>query len=194
MVRETKLYDTLGVKPTSTTNEITKAYRKLAKHLHPDKPTGDGVKFRKIQSAHEILIDDEKRKVYDNHGQKGLDDGPRMQQSGFTGFPGFPGQRRRAPTKAPPVTFELTTTLKQMYTGCTRKLNVKYKKLCTPCNGHGGSGNKSGCPDCRGVGVRVPNAGTWPGYDATGTSFMHPLSKGPDPFSPTRPVVQVVLA
>ncbi len=65
---EKDYYKTLGVEPSSTAKEITKAYRKLARDLHPDKNPGDPVaeeKFKEVASAYDVLGDDAKRKEYD---------------------------------------------------------------------------------------------------------------------------------
>jgi curved DNA-binding protein len=64
-------YKVLGVSPTATTDEIKKAYRKLAVKYHPDKTRGDkaaGVKFVEINDANQVLGDPEKRKKYDQFG------------------------------------------------------------------------------------------------------------------------------
>ena len=61
-------YKTLGVSQSATAKEITKAYRKLARDLHPDKNPGDPVaeeKFKEVASAYDVLGDDAKRKEYD---------------------------------------------------------------------------------------------------------------------------------
>lgn len=68
MVKDTKLYDLLGVSPSADENEIKKAYRKLALKFHPDKPTGDTEKFKEISEAFDILSDADKRQVYDDYG------------------------------------------------------------------------------------------------------------------------------
>jgi DnaJ-class molecular chaperone len=62
------LYSVLGVSKTASAEEISKAYRKLAKKLHPDLNPGDKSaeeKFKKITGAYDILGDEEKRKRYD---------------------------------------------------------------------------------------------------------------------------------
>ncbi len=63
-------YETLGITRTATEDEITKAYRKLARKFHPDlnKEKGAEDKFKKINEAHEVLSDPEKRKRYDALG------------------------------------------------------------------------------------------------------------------------------
>lgn len=59
----------------STTSQIKKAYRKLAVKYHPDKNPDDEDavhKFHDINEAYEVLSDEEKRKIYDQHGEEGL--------------------------------------------------------------------------------------------------------------------------
>lgn len=60
-------YKTLGVPRNATTDEIKKAYRKLARKHHPD-AGGDEAKFKDINEAYEVLSDDKKRKLYDQYG------------------------------------------------------------------------------------------------------------------------------
>ena len=59
----------------SATSQIKKAYRKLAVKYHPDKNPDDEDavhKFHDINEAYEVLSDEEKRKIYDQHGEEGL--------------------------------------------------------------------------------------------------------------------------
>ncbi len=60
-------YKTLGVPRTASTDEIKKAFRKLARKHHPD-AGGDEAKFKEINEAYEVLSDDKKRKLYDQYG------------------------------------------------------------------------------------------------------------------------------
>jgi curved DNA-binding protein len=74
-VPERDLYDVLGVSRGASTDEIRKAYRKLAKKHHPDMNPGDKKaeeKFKEITAAHEVLADDKKRKLYDEFGPDAL--------------------------------------------------------------------------------------------------------------------------
>ena len=62
-------YDILGVPRTATADEIKKAYRKLAVKYHPDKNPGDTAAeemFKKINTAYDVLGDEEKRRQYDS--------------------------------------------------------------------------------------------------------------------------------
>ncbi|XWX00060.1 hypothetical protein V2A60_008076 [Cordyceps javanica] len=71
MVKETKLYDCLNIKPEATQEEVKKGYRKAALKWHPDKNKDDPAaaeKFKECSQAYEILSDPEKRKVYDDYG------------------------------------------------------------------------------------------------------------------------------
>jgi DnaJ-class molecular chaperone len=59
------LYEILSINYNASSDEITKAYRKLAKIYHPDKPTGDTEKFQQLNYAYNILINEKTKIQYD---------------------------------------------------------------------------------------------------------------------------------
>ena len=81
---DNKYYDILGVDKNADDNQLKKAYRKLAMKFHPDKSTPENkeeneTKFKEISSAYDILKDPEKRKIYDQFGEEGINNSGGMQ-------------------------------------------------------------------------------------------------------------------
>lgn len=70
----TSLYDLLGVSEDASVSEITKAYRIQALKYHPDKTGGESSdQFIAIKQAYDVLVDPQKRNVYDRTGQVDFD-------------------------------------------------------------------------------------------------------------------------
>ncbi len=79
---EKEYYEILGLKPDASPEEIRKAYRKLALHYHPDRNRGNPgaeERFKAISEAYGVLIDVEKRRMYDLSRGAGLGAGRRPQ-------------------------------------------------------------------------------------------------------------------
>jgi molecular chaperone DnaJ len=87
-------YGLLGVKKTATSDEIRKAYRKLARKHHPDVNPGDKKaeeKFKEISEANDVLSDEKKRKVYDALGYYSDQIDPAAAEAAARGGYGFSG-------------------------------------------------------------------------------------------------------
>jgi len=84
-------YKILGVSKTATDADLKKAYRKLALKYHPDKNKSPEAeeKFKEISVAYEVLSDQNKRRIYDQVGEEGLNGGAgQHESSGAGGMPG----------------------------------------------------------------------------------------------------------
>ncbi|MFH1940911.1 MAG: molecular chaperone DnaJ [bacterium] len=166
-------YEVLGVGRNADSEEIKKAYRKLAMDYHPDRNPGNEEaeeKFKEAAEAYEILNNSEKRQLYDRYGHDGLKGGI----GGFGGFDfdlsdalrtfmeGFGGlgdifgttQRRSGPTKGNDLQIRLSLRLDEIATGVEKKIKIKRLVRCDAC---GGSGARSAdavktCTVCHGTG------------------------------------------
>ena len=179
------LYDVLGVSRDASAKDIKKAYFELAKVEHPDKG-GSEEKFKKIQTAYEVLSDDEKRRHYEMTGSTqeqapspfaGM--GGMHGMPGMGGMPGMPGMHfnmgdifgnmfgggSRQPTKRPKganKVHELPLSLSDFYIGKKMRIDLDREVFCGPCSGKGHLTIKT-CNECRGAGMRVSLVQVGPG-------------------------------
>src|SRR2546421_13056203 len=97
MATQTKdYYGALGVKKTATTEEIRKAFRKMARKYHPDVNPGDKKaeeKFKELSEANDVLSGPKKRKIYDQVGfySDNIDPATAEAYARAGGAGGFPG-------------------------------------------------------------------------------------------------------
>ncbi|KOS18881.1 Mitochondrial protein import protein mas5 [Escovopsis weberi] len=177
MVKETKLYDTLGVAPTATEQELKKAYKIGALKHHPDKnahnPEAEE-KFKEISHAYEILSDSQKRQIYDQYGEAGLEGGAGAgggmaaedlfaqffgggSFGGMGGMGGmFGGMQNRGPPKARTIHHTHKVSLEDIYRGKISKLALQRSIICPKCEGLGGKeGAVRKCAGCNGQGMKT---------------------------------------
>lgn len=162
MVKDTKLYDVLGVSPTANENELKSAYRKLAMKYHPDKNPDAGDKFKDISHAYEVLSNADKRAAYDRYGEEGLRGEGGMSAEdlfsqffggGFFGGGGH-GGRPRGPRRGEDIVYNLSVSLEDLYKGKTSRIAMQKNVLCAKCDGKGGKEVRK-CTGCNGTGVKV---------------------------------------
>jgi molecular chaperone DnaJ len=135
-------YAVLGVARDASQDEIKRAYRKLARELHPDVNPGSEERFKQVTAAYEVLSDPEKRRRYDLGGDAATGMG------GFGGF-GFgdimdaffgqtgargPRPRRR---RGQDALIQVDLELAEAAFGVTREIVLDTAVVCGTCHGAG---------------------------------------------------------
>ncbi|EHY60282.1 Type I HSP40 co-chaperone [Exophiala dermatitidis] len=172
MVKDTKLYEILGVDPSASEAQLKSAYKKGALKHHPDKNAHNpeaAEKFKELSKAYEVLSDPQKRAIYDQYGEEGLE------QSGmgggmaaedlfaqfFGGGGGFGGMfgggmRDTGPKKARTIHHVHKVSLEDIYRGKVSKLALQKSVICPACEGRGGKeGAVKTCTGCNGAGMKT---------------------------------------
>jgi len=161
-VKETEFYDRLGVTPDTSTNDIKKAYYKLARQYHPDQTTEQdkekaAEKFKEIAEAYEVLGDKQKRETYDHLGKEGLGEGGFRSRNPFDLFSELFGMRSspRDPNTGDDKVIKLPVSLVDLYTGKTKQKTIEKAQICEQCGGKGSEKKDAAakCQECDGNGV-----------------------------------------
>jgi molecular chaperone DnaJ len=172
-------YQLLGVARDASTEEIKKAYRKLALEYHPDRNKGSKdaeERFKEVTEAYEVLRDSEKRAMYDRYGKQGVrgtgagagapgfdfSDAIEIFMRDFGGFSGLEdlfgmrGSRgqRTSSRKGQTVRIRMPLTLSEVATGVAKKIRVSLLDDCEECEGSGAApGTRPApCQTCGGSG------------------------------------------
>ena len=149
-------YDVLGVARDAGGAEIKKAFRRLARELHPDVNRHDPEaeeKFKQAAEAYEVLSDPERRRTYDAYGHEGLRTGgwqPHAADFGsfeevlsaFFGrgdplFGDLFGGGRRGPATGGDVGASVEVSLAEVVTGAKREVSFDAIATCERCRGNG---------------------------------------------------------
>ncbi len=161
-------YQLLGVSKNATEDEIKRAYRRLARELHPDARPDDGVseeRFKLVNLAYETLKDPERRRQYDMFGAGG----PRQAPTGdpfaggglgdlFDAFFGGAGGGRAQPRNGPRRGEDAEAVLRLEFAaavfGGEQDLTVRLPVTCATCAGSGAAPGTfpSTCTVCQGAG------------------------------------------
>ena len=167
-------YEVLGVSNSAGTDDIKKAYRKLARQYHPDVNKEDpnaAEKFKEIAEAYDILSDDNKRARYDQFGHEDPAAGMGQGGAGFSDFGGFGdifdmffggAGGRGGPQRGADLEYELQVDFEDAAFGVEEEIQIPRTETCPTCSG---SGAKPGthtetCSACRGTGQQETVANT----------------------------------
>ncbi len=157
-------YEVLGVPRDADEAQVKKAFRKLARELHPDVNAHDPQaeeKFKEAAEAYEILSDAERRQVYDRYGHEGLRNGgraPNFDAFGsvsdlFEAF--FGGGGRSGPAPGGDVAVALDVSLADAARGAAIDVSYEAVDRCERCHGNGAEPGTPivTCERCGGNGV-----------------------------------------
>src|SRR5262249_27580930 len=161
-------YEVLGVERTASDDEIKRAFRRLARELHPDVSTEPDAadRFKQVAQAYEVLSDRQRRDTYDRFGHAGLRRGgvaPTEVAPGAIGdlFSAFSGEglfggtgRSGGRGRGADVGATVEITLADAFHGAAVQVPLQVAVACERCHGSGAEPGTEPvtCPTCAGAG------------------------------------------
>ncbi|MEO5633575.1 J domain-containing protein [Gaiella sp.] len=165
---ERDYYEILGVDREAPDADIKRAFRKLARELHPDVSEAPDAeeRFREAAEAYEVLSDPERRATYNRYGREGLRGGGFAPADFDLGnlsdiFGAFFGEslfgqaaHPGGPSRGGDVTASAEITLTEAFTGVTENVSTRVASTCETCDGNGAAPGTSPriCDVCGGAG------------------------------------------
>jgi molecular chaperone DnaJ len=153
------LYAALGVPAGASADDITRAYRRLARQQHPDtNPDAPSDAFADLTDAYDVLRDPGRRRAYDNTRRA------RAQAASAAGVR-IPVTQRGTPRRpaagdaATRMVVELVLNFDQAALGTTVEVPIHGDVVCAACSGGGTVPDSGGCPVCGGTGATVRTSG-----------------------------------
>jgi molecular chaperone DnaJ len=140
-------YEVLGVSRDASTEEIRKAFRRLAFQYHPDRNRDDGAeeKFKEVNEAYEVLSDADKRAAYDRFGHGGAEGffGRGFEGFDFGGFGdifeaffgGTGTSTRQAPRRGSDLRYKISISFEEAALGCEKEIEINRTEFCATCHG-----------------------------------------------------------
>jgi molecular chaperone DnaJ len=162
-------YVLLGVPRNASPSTIKRAYKRLARKLHPDASAGSADDFRELQAAYETLIDAERRRRYDQI----LGGAERTRSSGWSLLRAPDALGLRRPVRRGTVSGEILLRPDEARSGGILPLGIPLSSACPEC--HGTGGGVFNCPTCGGEGIverRLPVSLRIPGGVRDGAVFQ----------------------
>lgn len=150
----TELYDVLEVSPDADIKEIKKAYRKMVLKYHPDKNKNKGAVeiYKKVSNAYEILSDPEKRKIYDEYGERGVKQQEEFDKDTMNPFNVF--SRMQEQRIKPKMQYQHNITLSEYFKNKTVIVTYQRDTRCNTCDATGFADKKPHqCKHCNGTGM-----------------------------------------
>jgi molecular chaperone DnaJ len=156
-------YEALGVARDASTEDIRRAYRRLAKEYHPDvnKDPKAEERFKQINEAYAVLSDEDRRRTYDRYGTVDLSGLPTDFGFGFSdlfeeffGFGGGRARPSRAPRRGADLRYDLSLDFEEAVFGSSKGIEFQRQELCPACRGSGAEPGTSPvrCDTCGGSG------------------------------------------